>query len=68
MLIDEPTNHLDIETRNNLVNYLEKKKGFILVSHDRNFLDKVVLHQKILQNGLMKLKSQNIKQAIQSQQ
>ena len=31
LLIDEPTNHLDIETRNNLVNYLKKKKGFILV-------------------------------------
>ena len=44
LLIDEPTNHLDIETRNNLVEYLEKKKGFILVSHDRNFLDKVVDH------------------------
>lgn len=44
LLIDEPTNHLDIETRNNLVNYLEKKKGFIVVSHDRNFLDKVVNH------------------------
>ena len=37
LLIDEPTNHLDIETRNNLVDYLEKKKGFILVSHDRIF-------------------------------
>ena len=44
LLIDEPTNHLDIETRNNLVEYLNKKKGFILVSHDRNFLDKVVDH------------------------
>lgn len=44
LLIDEPTNHLDIETRNNLVEYLKKKKGFILVSHDRNFLDKVVNH------------------------
>ena len=44
LLIDEPTNHLDIETRNNLVQYLQKKKGFILVSHDRNFLDKVVNH------------------------
>ena len=37
LLIDEPTNHLDIETRNNLVDYLKKKKGFILVSHDRIF-------------------------------
>lgn len=44
LLIDEPTNHLDSETRENLVEYLEKKKGFILVSHVRNFLDKVVDH------------------------
>lgn len=44
LLIDEPTNHLDIETRNNIINYLNKKKGFILVSHDRNLLDKVVDH------------------------
>ena len=44
LLIDEPTNHLDIEARNNLVEYLKKKKGFILVSHDRNLLDKVVDH------------------------
>lgn len=44
LLIDEPTNHLDIETRDNLVKYLNKKNGFILVSHDRNFLDKVVDH------------------------
>lgn len=44
LLIDEPTNHLDIETRENLAKYLNKKQGFILVSHDRNFLDKVVNH------------------------
>ncbi len=44
LLIDEPTNHLDSDTKDNLVNYLEKKKGFILVSHDRDFLDRVVDH------------------------
>ena len=44
LLIDEPTNHLDTDTKNNLICYLEKKKGFILVSHDRNFLDKVLNH------------------------
>lgn len=44
LLIDEPTNHLDTETRDVLAKYLEKKSGFILVSHDRNFLDKVVDH------------------------
>ena len=44
LLIDEPTNHLDIQTRNNLIEYLNKKSGFIIVSHDRDFLDKVVDH------------------------
>lgn len=44
LLIDEPTNHLDNKTRNNLANYLKSKSGFILVSHDRKFLDKVVDH------------------------
>lgn len=44
LLIDEPTNHLDIETRKNLIEYLKKKKGFIVVSHDRKFLDDVVDH------------------------
>ena len=32
LLIDEPTNHLDSQTRENLAEYLNKKKGFILVS------------------------------------
>lgn len=44
LLIDEPTNHLDSETKENLVKYLKKKKGFILVSHDREFLDNTVDH------------------------
>lgn len=44
LLIDEPINHLDIETRKNLSKYLKKKSGFILVSHDRNFLDEIVDH------------------------
>ncbi len=44
LLIDEPTNHLDTETKKQIVEYLSKKKGFIVVSHDRNFLDKVVDH------------------------
>ncbi|WP_055070456.1 ribosomal protection-like ABC-F family protein [Clostridium massiliamazoniense] len=44
LLIDEPTNHLDTEGRECVAKYLENKKGFILVSHDRNFLDSVVSH------------------------
>ena len=39
LLIDEPTNHLDAKARKSVAAYLKKKKGFILVSHDRRFLD-----------------------------
>lgn len=59
LLIDEPTNHLDIETRNNLVSYLEKKKGFIAVYHDRNFLDKVVNHIIAINNTNIEIKQGN---------
>ena len=44
LLIDEPTNHLDMEARERLMGYLRGKKGFILVSHDRYFLDGCVDH------------------------
>lgn len=39
LLIDEPTNHLDSEGRAQVGRYLNGKKGFILVSHDRAVLD-----------------------------
>ena len=44
LLIDEPTNHLDMAGREKLSRYLSGKKGFILVSHDRAFLDGCVDH------------------------
>ena len=44
LLIDEPTNHLDIAARDTLARYLKSKRGFILVSHDRAFLDAVIDH------------------------
>jgi len=44
LLIDEPTNHLDLEARQIVSAYLNTKKGFILVSHDRAFLDNCVDH------------------------
>ena len=44
LLIDEPTNHLDIDARRIVAKYLKSKKGFILVSHDRAFLDECIDH------------------------
>ncbi len=44
LLIDEPTNHLDMEGRGALSRYLNTKSGFILVSHDRIFLDNCIDH------------------------
>ncbi len=44
LLIDEPTNHLDMAARKLVSSYLNKKKGFMLVSHDRTFLDSCIDH------------------------
>ena len=44
LLLDEPTNHLDLRATEWLEEYLDKFKGTVLaISHDRWFLDKVVL-------------------------
>ncbi|MDO5131961.1 MAG: ATP-binding cassette domain-containing protein [Eubacteriales bacterium] len=48
LLIDEPTNHLDGKAREIVKNYLAAKKGFILVSHDRDLLDGVCDHMLVL--------------------
>ncbi|MDP4127153.1 MAG: ATP-binding cassette domain-containing protein, partial [Bacillota bacterium] len=44
LLIDEPTNHLDMNARKIVSDYLSTKYGFILISHDRAFLDNCVDH------------------------
>ncbi|WMJ23970.1 ABC-F type ribosomal protection protein [Paludicola sp. MB14-C6] len=44
LLIDEPTNHLDSKARRIVSDYLKAKHGYILVSHDRKFLDHCVDH------------------------
>ena len=44
LLIDEPTNHLDRAGRELVSRYLRSKRGFLLVSHDRAFLDGCVDH------------------------
>ncbi len=52
MLMDEPSNHLDIEATQWLEDFLAKsKQAFLLVSHDRYFLDRVTTRTLELVNG-----------------
>jgi lincosamide and streptogramin A transport system ATP-binding/permease protein len=48
LLIDEPTNHLDMQARELVKDYLNSKKGFILISHDRYFLDSCIDHVLVI--------------------
>ena len=59
LLIDEPTNHLDVHAREIVSAYLKKKKGFILVSHDRHFLDGCVDHILSLNRASVEVQSGN---------
>ena len=59
LLIDEPTNHLDTAAREKVSAYLQKKKGFILVSHDRRFLDRCVDHILSLNRTNIEVQSGN---------
>lgn len=58
-LIDEPTNHLDAKAREAVSNYLRKKKGFLLVSHDRRFLDGCTDHILSLNRSDIEVRSGN---------
>lgn len=59
LLIDEPTNHLDTKAREQVADYLKRKKGFILVSHDRRFLDACVDHILSLNRANIEVQSGN---------
>lgn len=59
LLIDEPTNHLDMETRELLCAYLNRKKGFILVSHDRWLLDSCIDHVLALERNQIEVEKGN---------
>lgn len=59
LLIDEPTNHLDRAARENVKTYLASKKGFILVSHDRDLLDACIDHVLALNRKTIEVQSGN---------
>ncbi|MDR2681453.1 MAG: ATP-binding cassette domain-containing protein [Holosporaceae bacterium] len=52
LILDEPTNHLDIEMRESLISALTSYNGgVILITHDRNFLNRVANSIFIVANG-----------------
>ena len=52
LILDEPTNHLDLRTKDVLKQALQQFSGtFVLVSHDRDFLDGLVTKVIELQDG-----------------
>ena len=59
LLIDEPTNHLDMEARKTVADYLNGKAGYILVSHDRAFLDGCVDHILSINKANIEIQSGN---------
>ena len=59
LLIDEPTNHLDQEAREAVKIYLASKKGFLLVSHDRDLLDACIDHCLVLNRKSIEVQSGN---------
>lgn len=55
LLLDEPTNYLDILSLRWLERFLKNWKGaFILVTHDRHFMDLVVTHTVAIHRGTMR--------------
>lgn len=59
LLVDEPTNHLDESARDIVKEYLATKKGFILVSHDRDLLDGVCDHVLVLNRASIEVQAGN---------
>lgn len=59
LLIDEPTNHLDAMGRQVVAEYLKSKKGFILVSHDRDFLNEIIDHTLTIEKNKIVLQRGN---------
>ena len=69
LLLDEPTNHLDLETRNWLEQYLlQYPFAYILISHDRYFLDVTVDRIVEIWNKRVQFYSGNYEKYLQQKQ
>ncbi|HYG98068.1 MAG TPA: ABC-F family ATP-binding cassette domain-containing protein [Terriglobales bacterium] len=69
LLLDEPTNHLDLESRNWLEEYLkEYPHAYVLISHDRYFLDVTVGKTAEIWNKAVHFYSGNYDKYLQEKQ
>ena len=69
LLLDEPTNHLDIESVEWLESFLNGcKAAFIVISHDRYFLDRVTNKTFELENGRFRSYSGNYSEYIKQRE
>ena len=69
LLLDEPTNHLDLESRNWLEEYLHGyPNGYILISHDRYFLDVTVTKIVEIWNKALHFYSGNYERYLEQKQ
>jgi ATP-binding cassette subfamily F protein 3 len=60
LLLDEPTNHLDLEATLWLEEWLRRYPGMLLlISHDREFMDRIVAHVLHIEDGQVKLSKGN---------
>ena len=63
MLLDEPTNHLDVQACEWLENYIvASKKTFLIISHDRYFLDKTTNKTLEISHGCSEMYTGNYTQ------
>jgi ATP-binding cassette, subfamily F, member 3 len=66
LLLDEPTNHLDLETRNWLEDYLKNYPyAYVIISHDRYFLDVTVNRTAEIWNKAVHFYSGNYEKFLQ---
>lgn len=69
LLLDEPTNHLDLESRNWLEDYLKDYPyAYVLISHDRYFLDVTVRKTAEIWNKAVHFYSGNYDKYLQEKQ
>lgn len=66
LLIDEPTNHLDLRGRDCVSRYLNEKEGFLLVSHDRAFLDGCIDHVLSIEKTSIDIQKGNFSSLLQN--